>query len=166
LTELGVEGEQRERILDQLAAHNLVGLEMEVDRVEGLDPAGRKTLLRLPGLRGDAESVRERAHELGGEAVERAIGRHAATYEALAKRGVADRVQLDLSLLRDLGYYTGAILEVYDPALGHVLGGGGRYDGLLERFGLARPAAGFALYLERVHVAQMEEESPEGGAGR
>jgi ATP phosphoribosyltransferase regulatory subunit len=158
LTELGVEGEQRERILDQLAAHNLVGLEMEVDEVQGLDPAGRETLLRLPGLRGDAETVLERAHELGGDAVERAIGRLRATYESLVKRGVADRVQLDLSLLRDLGYYTGAILEVYDPALGHILGGGGRYDDLLEQFGRPMPAAGFSLYLERVHLAQAEEE--------
>jgi ATP phosphoribosyltransferase regulatory subunit HisZ len=38
-----------------------------------------------------------------------------------------------------------------------VLGGGGRYDELLKRFGVDLPAAGFALYLERVHVAQMEE---------
>ena len=79
-------------------------------------------------------------------------------------RGVAERVQIDLGLLRDLGYYSGAILEVYDPALGHVLGGGGRYDGLLKRFGVDLPAAGFALYMERVHVAQMEEE-PRGGEG-
>ena len=77
--------------------------------------------------------------------------------EALRSRGVADRVQLDLGLLRDLGYYTGAILEVYDPALGHVLGGGGRYDELMGRFGRPLPAAGFALYLERVHIAQAEE---------
>ena len=81
-------------------------------------------------------------------------------------RGVAERVQIDLGLLRDLGYYSGAILEVYDPALGHVLGGGGRYDGLLKRFGVDLPAAGFALYLERVHVAQMEEESRRGRGQR
>jgi ATP phosphoribosyltransferase regulatory subunit HisZ len=90
--------------------------------------------------------------------VGRAIQRLATTHDALAGRGVADRVQLDLGLLRDLGYYTGAILEVYDPAVGHVLGGGGRYDELMGRFGCALPAAGFALYLERVHIAQAEEE--------
>jgi ATP phosphoribosyltransferase regulatory subunit HisZ len=71
---------------------------------------------------------------------------------------VADRVRLDLGLLRDLGYYTGAIVEVYDPALGHILGGGGRYDELIGRFGRPLPAAGFALHLERVHIAQAEEE--------
>jgi ATP phosphoribosyltransferase regulatory subunit HisZ len=102
--------------------------------------------------------VLERARELGGEAVERAAQRMQATYDGLAERGVADRVQLDLSLLRDLGYYTGAILEIYDPALGHILGGGGRYDDLLGRFGRDLPAAGFTLYLERVHLAQAEEE--------
>jgi ATP phosphoribosyltransferase regulatory subunit len=157
LTELGVEGEVRGRILDRLAEHNLVGLEMEVDTVDGLSAAGRKTLLRLPGMRGGAE-VLDEAHELGGEAVERATQRLRATYEALVERGVAERVQLDLSLLRDLGYYTGAIVEVYDPALGHILGGGGRYDDLLGRFGREMPAVGFGLYLERIHLAQMEEE--------
>ena len=32
------------------------------------------------------------------------------------------------------------------------------YDDLVGRFGTPMPAAGFGLYLERVHVAQMEEE--------
>ncbi len=157
LAGLGVAEEARMRILDRLAAHDLVGLEMEVDQVQGIGSEARATLLTLPGMRGGRE-VLDRATELGGEAVERATERLRATYDALAARGVADRVQLDLGLLRDLGYYTGAILEVYDPALGHILGGGGRYDGLLGRFGRELPAAGFALYLERVHVAQTEEE--------
>ena len=59
----------------------------------------------------------------------------------------------DLGLLRDLGYYTGAVFEVYDPALGAPLGGGGRYDDLLGRFGRPLPAVGFALNVERLHVA-------------
>ena len=166
LAELGVRGEDRDRVLDQLAAHNLVGLEWEVERIVGLDASGRETLLRVPALRGDAQSVIDRAHDVGGGAVERAIQRLRETYDALEERGVAGRVQLDLGLLRDLGYYTGAILEVYDPALGHILGGGGRYDELLGNFGRAMPACGFGLYLERVHLAQMEEERLEGdGSG-
>ena len=155
LAELGVEGTDRERVLDRLAMHDLVGLEAEVDAVEGLDSSGRETLLALPGMRGGRE-ILDRARDLGGDAVETATSRLQATYEALGD--IADRVQLDLGLLRDLGYYTGAILEVYDPALGHILGGGGRYDGLMARFGSDLPAAGFALYLERLHIAQAEEE--------
>lgn len=153
---LGIDGETRERLLRFLAEHDHVGLEAEVARLD-LEGAERRTLVELPGLRGGPE-VLERARALGGSATERATRRLAATYEAIAKRGAADRVGVDLGLLRDLGYYTGAILEVYDPALGHVLGGGGRYDELMGRFGRPLPAAGFALYLERLHIAQAEEE--------
>ena len=156
LSELGVAEERRQAILDRLAAHDLVGLELEVSEL-GLADSDEQTLLRLPELRGGPE-VLERARQLGGQAVDRAIARLAATYEAVVARGAAGRVRLDLGLLRDLGYYTGAILEVYDPALGHVLGGGGRYDQLMRRFGRPLPAAGFALHLERVHIAQAEEE--------
>jgi ATP phosphoribosyltransferase regulatory subunit len=155
LLELGVEGEARDSILERLATHDLVGLEAELSDV--VDDEHCATCVALSQLRGGRE-VLDEARALGSDAVARAIERIGDTYEQLERLGAADRVRIDLGLLRDLGYYSGAILEVYDPALGHVLGGGGRYDGLMRRFGLDRPAAGFALYMERVHVAQMEEE--------
>jgi ATP phosphoribosyltransferase regulatory subunit len=161
LTELDVEGESRDAVLERLAMHDLVGLEAELARA-GIGAEQVDTCVALSQLRGGRE-VLDQARSIGGPAVERATARLGETYEALEANGAAERVQVDLGLLRDLGYYSGAILEVYDPALGHVLGGGGRYDGLLKRFGVDLPAAGFALYLERVHVAEMEE-SRRGGA--
>jgi ATP phosphoribosyltransferase regulatory subunit len=171
LDEVGVGGEDRDRITERLATHDLVGLQEDVEALS-LDRHDRDVLLQLPNMRGGPE-VLQRASELGGDAVRRATRRLAATFDALASRGVADRISLDLGLLRDLDYYTGAIVEVYDPALGHVLGGGGRYDELMGRFGRPLPAAGFALHLERVHIAQAEEErlreadapGPTSGAG-
>lgn len=162
LAEIGVDGEAREAVLGRLATHDLVGLEAELSAIDGVTEEQCATCLALSQMRGGAD-VLDEARAIGGKAVERATARIGETFEALSARGVADRVQIDLGLLRDLGYYSGAILEVYDPALGHVLGGGGRYDGLLKRFGVDLPAAGFALYVERVHVAQLEEESRRGG---
>ncbi len=156
LEELGVAEEARARILEFLSTHDHVGLEAEIGTL-GLAEAERRLLTEVPMLRGGPE-VLEQARDLFGEVTVRATARLAATVEALRERGVADRVRLDLGLLRDLGYYTGAILEVYDPALGHILGGGGRYDELMGRFGRPLPAAGFSLYLERLHLAQAEEE--------
>jgi ATP phosphoribosyltransferase regulatory subunit len=155
LADLGVGDESRERLLANLGAHDHVGIESEVADL-GLDAKAAETLISLPGMRGGPE-VLERARELGGEVTARATAGLAATLEALRERGVADRVRVDLGLVRDLSYYTGAVLEVYDPALGHILGGGGRYDELMGRFGRPLPAAGFALHLERLHVAQAEE---------
>jgi ATP phosphoribosyltransferase regulatory subunit len=72
---------------------------------------------------------------------------------------VASRIIFDLGLVRSLGYYTGAVFQVYDPAYGVPLGSGGRYDELLGSFGHSLPAVGFALNVERLHIALTAEES-------
>jgi ATP phosphoribosyltransferase regulatory subunit len=161
---MGVAPAGSKAVLEALARHDLVELER---LVAGLDVASqrRETLVALPQLRGGPEVI-ERAVEIGGEDVRAAISRLGEVADRLSERGIADRVIFDLGLVRDLGYYTGAIFEVYDPALGHVIGGGGRYDGLLARFGHAYPACGFALYVERMHVAQAEEDRLRAEGGR
>ena len=164
LTDLGVEGEDREEALRLLARHDLVGLESHLIGLETVSEQDRKVVVELSQLRGGGEAL-DAARAFGSDAVARAVARIGETYETLRERGAADRVQVDFGLLRDLGYYSGAILEVYDPAVGNILGGGGRYDGLLQRFGADLPAAGFSLYVERVHLAQMEEERLTRGSG-
>ena len=148
------------RALAALERHDFVALESEV-RSLGLDARQADALIALPQLRGGAEVI-ERAIELGGEDIEKATSRLRDTARGAVERGIAERVIFDLGLVRDLGYYTGAIFEVYDPALGHIIGGGGRYDDLLGRFGRPLPACGFALFVERLHVAQAEEERRAG----
>jgi ATP phosphoribosyltransferase regulatory subunit len=149
VADAGVSDEDAEPLLESLWRRDLPGLEARVDRL-GLTPAARAALVELPTLRGGAE-VLEKIDGAGAENLR-------AVHELLAERGVADRVIFDLGLLRDLGYYTGTIFEVLDPAVAFPLGGGGRYDELLGRFGEARPACGAGLDLQRVHVAQIEEE--------
>ena len=161
LDELAVAGAARDRILACLENHDLVAIEAEAGELAGIGEAERHAIVELSNLRGGAE-VLDHARRIGGGAVERAAARLAETFEGLERAGIADRVQLDFGLLRDLGYYTGAILEVYDPAVGSVLGGGGRYDGVLETFGRDLPAAGFALYLDRLHLAQAGQQAASG----
>ena len=163
LTEVGVPEPGRAKLLNLLAGRDLVGLAAALDRLE-LSDEDRLLLGALPGLRGGRE-VFDRARELGADRVAGALDPLEQTFAGVEGRGIGARVALDLGLLRDLGYYTGAILEVYDPALGHVLGGGGRYDELMGRLGKPLPAVGFALFLERLHVAQAEEERLGEGQG-
>ena len=58
-------------------------------------------------------------------------------FSLIAGAGIAQPVELDLSLARGLNYYTGAIFEVkaLDWAIGSICGGG-RYDDLTGIFGL------------------------------
>src|SRR5438270_4129571 len=147
-------------LLESLWRRDLVGLAGQVDRL-GVGAAARELLVTLPTLRGGPD-ILDRVDGSLSVAVENLRECH----ELLTERGVADQVIFDLGLLRELGYYTGTIFEVYDPAVAFALGGGGRYDELLGRFGDARPACGAGLDVQRVHVAQLEEERLGNGDGQ
>jgi ATP phosphoribosyltransferase regulatory subunit len=148
LASFGVPEEAHLPLLETLSRRDLVGLEGQVDAL-GLEPEKRDLLVRLPQLRGGVEVLGDTP----------GLGGLQSLYERLEQRGVADRVIFDLGLVRELGYYTGSVFEVYDPAVGFTLGGGGRYDELIGRFGRDLPACGVALDVQRVHLAQAAEEA-------
>ena len=154
LTSFGVTKESQRPLLEALSRRDLVGIDRGVTMLDALSERDRTVLMRLPELRGGPE-VLARADGPAAAAVEGLRELH----ELLEQRGVADRVIFDLGLVRELGYYTGAVFEVYDPAVGFALGGGGRYDDLLGRFGRDLPACGMALDVQRVHMAQAAEEA-------
>ena len=71
------------------------------------------------------------------------------TKGALEGQGIS--VRFDPTLVRGMGYYTGQIFEVSHPDLPYSLAGGGRYDGMMARFGApALPMCGFSIGFERV----------------
>jgi len=70
--------------------------------------------------------------------------------EILEAAGLKERIFVDLGITRDFEYYTGTVFEIYSPALGFPICGGGRYDKLLKQFGYECPATGFALGIERI----------------
>ena len=61
--------------------------------------------------------------------------------------GFIDYLQFDISIVRGLSYYTGAVFEVNSPAKQHrAICGGGRYDSLLSTYGgEIVPAVGFGF---------------------
>jgi len=77
--------------------------------------------------------------------------------------------ELDHGLVRGLDYYTRTAFEVHDRSLGaqSTLGGGGRYDGLIEALGgPPTPGVGFSIGLDRTLLLVEERNlAPEPGAG-
>jgi ATP phosphoribosyltransferase regulatory subunit len=151
LRSLDVDDAIGDQLIQTLVARDFVALESELARL-GLDDDDAELLLRVPQIRGGPEVIDDAQGPVAG-----AVAGLRRVYELLAPE-VAERVIFDLGLARDLGYYTGAVFEVYDPALGAPLGGGGRYDELLGRFGRPLPAVGFALGIDRLHIALAGEE--------
>ena len=75
---------------------------------------------------------------------------------------------VDTNLVRGLDYYSHTVFEVIsdDPKLGAgaTVGGGGRYNGLVEELGGPQtPGVGFAFGMERLMIALGDEDIEEDG---
>jgi len=111
------------------------------------------------GTRGVMASAPTIVERLEGEDAE-----HFAEVRALLDAaGIA--YVIDPNLVRGLDYYTRTIFSFVCDRLGaqSEIGGGGRYDGLIEQLGgAATPAVGFAAGIERILLALDEEVAGEG----
>ena len=108
-------------------------------------PGGRGTLAALEALFAGVDGAKEGIDEL------REIDRY------LTAAGIPpERASVDLSIARGLDYYTGPVFEAILtdlPEFGAVFGGG-RYDGLVERFtGQKVPATGASIGVDRLLAA-------------
>jgi ATP phosphoribosyltransferase regulatory subunit len=155
LDALGVPPDRHELILTELVTGDFVGVQREI-RTLDLAADQAELLLSVPQLRGGPELL----ENLQGPLYDAVAGMR--EVHALLGPQVAERIIFDLGLVRSLGYYTGAVFQVYDPAHGVPIGSGGRYDELLASFGSPLPAVGFALSVEALHIALMGEERRRG----
>jgi len=76
------------------------------------------------------------------------LGELTAILTTLGELGLERCISVDLGDVAGLGYYTGMMFSIYVPGWGLPLGSGGRYDGLLAKFGTDEPAVGFSLSLD------------------
>jgi ATP phosphoribosyltransferase regulatory subunit len=108
-------------------------------------------LVRLTHLAGGLEVLAEAKSAFGfAPAARAAVEELTFTTADLAEAGLRDLLAIDLGEVRGLDYYTGLVFRVYARGLGFEVGGGGRYDSLLARFGRPMPAVGFMLGLDRL----------------
>ena len=86
----------------------------------------------------------------------------------LLKESTDISIAVEPAFARGLEYYTGMIFEIYIPGLEIALGGGGRYDKLIEGFGgEPTPAIGCAHGIDRVAIAlQTQKIAFEAKAGK
>ena len=129
-----------------------------IDKSERVPKEALADMLRDAGCgKREAEAVLEIAALKGLDAVSAALAKvkdgEAAgeplrtAVEAIGAMGLGDFVQVDLTIVRGLAYYTGIVFELFDSAKQlRAICGGGRYDGLLKALGGPDlPALGFGM---------------------
>lgn len=112
-----------------------------------LAPNARSALLFLAAPEAQGH-VLDEARRLAPSAAARDAIERLSTVVDLARPQLGDRLEIDLGEVRGLGYYTGLVFNAYANGAPGAVGGGGRYDSLLERFGDPRGAVGFSLDLD------------------
>ncbi|HET6371493.1 MAG TPA: ATP phosphoribosyltransferase regulatory subunit [Nitrospiria bacterium] len=115
-------------------------------------PKTRSVLLELPNLFGGEEVLRE-ANRLTRQATcQNALRQIKIIFDTIRGAGYGSALLVDLGEVRRFDYYTGMVFEIFVDGMGYELGGGGRYDQLVERFGHAVASTGFALHIERLQT--------------
>jgi ATP phosphoribosyltransferase regulatory subunit len=145
---LGLPDDDRETFTEALGDRDYPLVESVAGNAE-LDDEALKTVWRVLELSG-GEEILTKARKLARTAVmEAAVARLAHVRDLVEEAGFGEHLAFDLGLIQDLSYYSGLILEAYAPGVGLPLATGGRYDGLLARFGWDIPGVGFAVAVDR-----------------
>ncbi len=139
---------------------------------DGVAKSTARVILEVLELCGGPE-VLARGRKLVGRdrALLRPLDRLAQVYERLDPSRRSS-VLIDLGEFRGFEYYDGIVFDVFAPGIGAELGGGGRYDHLMGRFGRTAASTGFALDVDRVFRAidpsceDVSLASSESDAGR
>jgi len=145
----GLDEEKKNILQNLLGYRDEARLEKFMDQ-NNLPPKLRETFLKLSSCRqlNDVSSVSLGSSKYGK--TEDHLRKLSEVKDVLTDYGIENLVFFDFSLTRKIEYYTGIVFEASVPNFGLPLGGGGRYDNFIEKFGkLKIPAIGFAMEIEK-----------------
>jgi len=146
LADLGLDEDDEAALHDALAKKDAARVEQVAARAR-IPQRQRQLIVALPSLYGGPE-VLERARKLVDDAA--ALDELTLLIERLRKLEPGRAVSVDLGEVRGFRYYTGTRFAAYAAGVGGALAQGGRYDGVVERYGRAARATGFAVDVDRL----------------
>jgi len=152
---LGIEGELKAEVFRVLDKLDKIG-EAEVEKLLR-EILGKKAdeLLKIIRSKGDNKAKLALAAKYSEEGAKE-------LQEIIALCGSGFDIEIDLFLVRGLGYYTGPVFEVkLSEDIGTVMAGG-RYDNLLGIYGQPAPAVGISVGIERLVTLLSEKRKGEG----
>ncbi len=128
------------RVMDELGVSDSAGVLITVDKLDKV------------GIQGVEKELSEKYDQQLATNVVGWLSADSAQPDELSEIvSLSSKIKFDKTLVRGMGYYTGAVFEIEHPASGQSIGGGGRYDGMVGRWlGKDVPAVGISLGFERV----------------
>lgn len=149
--EFGIEdGEIKETLCNCIRAKNTHGIQT-ICAAEGIDNKLADIFGQLLDGNGDFQTILDNVSKCAINAtVKEAVDELRTIGDAFRSGSYAGKVNFDFSIINDLGYYTGVIMQGYIAGIPHAVLSGGRYDKLVKKFNKDISAMGFAIYLDQL----------------
>lgn len=151
--EAGFDAAQLRELKSCLRRHDAVAMQELADSMENIRPEIKQLFADFLFLQGGPELLERLGQVVTQEKCLSALDNLHRIYALVEAYGAAEYLSFDLGLYRSLDYYTGMLFEIYLPELGYPVAGGGRYDKMMQSFGMDCPATGFALGVDRILLA-------------
>ncbi len=162
LIKTGIKGEDLKNAIRFIKGKNSHDL-LYLCEKSGVSPDNTKALLKLLKISGELLNTLAPLKELVfDEATKKAYLELEALAAAFKGSSDADKIKLDLSVINNLDYYNGIVLQGYVRNAPAPVLSGGRYDSLAAKIRGEGGAFGFALYLDGLNLYYPKKVEKEG----
>ena len=141
-----LEYEIKEQILDCINRKNSHDIQKILKRNEHISENVKKLICKIPELSGNLENIEKEIlkYEINGN-TKKILSELKQLNSLLLKFHKKSKIIFDFSIVKNLNYYNGIILQGYIENFPNIILTGGRYDKLFEKFGVDTGAVGFAI---------------------
>jgi ATP phosphoribosyltransferase regulatory subunit len=164
LDDLPLDPSQLRAVRAAIAFKDVSGL-LQLLRDLPLTEQQRSELLSLPKLYGGREILHQARQSITNPVSQAALDNLEKILEVLTVYGVEEHLTLDLGEMRGFDYHSGLVFQGFLTGFGREVCSGGRYDGLMARYGLSAPATGFAFNLYNLLFALGDNLGDQAGEG-
>ena len=141
-----LEYETKEQILDCINRKNSHDIQKILKKNEHISENVKKLIYKIPELSGNLENIEKELlkYEINVN-TKKILSELKQLNSLLMKFYKKSKIIFDFSVVKNLNYYNGIILQGYIEDFPNVILTGGRYDKLFEKFGVDTGAVGFAI---------------------
>ena len=141
-----LEYEIKEQIFDCINRKNSHDIQKTLENNKHISENVKKLIYKIPELSGNLENIEKELlkYEIN-ENTKKILFELKQLNSLLLKFHKKSKIIFDFSIVKNLNYYNGIILQGYIEGFPNVILTGGRYDKLFEKFGVDTGAVGFAI---------------------
>ncbi|KEI97784.1 ATP phosphoribosyltransferase regulatory subunit [Clostridium botulinum] len=161
LTEnIEIKEENLKKLKEIIRNKNYVALKKFLDEISSKYSKEDFELIKnLPKLFGDIKIIEKAKALTKNKKALKSLDDIHNIYKSIENIGLEAYISIDLGMVQNIDYYTGVIFKGYVEEVGDSILSGGRYDNLIQHFGIELPATGFAINVDDIMIALKKQNT-------